>query len=145
MVLEEKKVKNICNFYVSEYHLEIMLLPYISKKIDKGEEIIIVTENDLRKTLKVVIDKINLEQNKKEKIKALNWNNKKIEGIPKMSDIILVGSVKFITNIMNELKENNINFFKIIVCYNYNEVKDNMQNIVSRYDAMLNTLGINSI
>ena len=31
MVLEEKKVKNICNFYVSEYHLEIMLLPYISK------------------------------------------------------------------------------------------------------------------
>ena len=145
MVLEEEKIKNICNFYVSEYHLEIMLLPYISKKIDKGEEIIIVTENDLRKTLKVVIDKINLEQNKKEKIKALNWNNKKIEGIPKMSDIILVGSVKFITNIMNELKETNINFFKIIVCYNYNEVKDNMQNIVSRYDAMLNTLGINSI
>ena len=145
MVLEENKIKKICNFYVSEYHLEIMLLPYISKKIDKGEEIIIVTENDLRKTLKVVIDKINLEQNKKEKIKALNWNNKKIEGIPKMSDIILVGSVKFITNIMNELKENNINFFKIIVCYNYNEVKDNMQNIVSRYDAMLNTLGINSI
>ena len=41
MVLEEKKVKNICNFYVSEYHLEIMLLPYISKKIDNEENITI--------------------------------------------------------------------------------------------------------
>ena len=43
MVLEEKKVKDICNFYVSDYHLEIMLLPYISKKIEEGEEIVIIT------------------------------------------------------------------------------------------------------
>ena len=47
MVLEEKKVKNICNFYVSEYHLEIMLLPYISKKIDNEENITIITDIDL--------------------------------------------------------------------------------------------------
>ena len=66
MVLEEKKVKNICNFYVSEYHLEIMLLPYISKKIDNEENITIITEIDLESTLNVVIERINLEKDKKE-------------------------------------------------------------------------------
>mgnify|MGYP007008543821 CR=1 FL=1 len=72
MVLEEKKVKNICNFYVSEYHLEIMLLPYISKKIDNEENITIITEIDLESTLNVVIERINLDKDKKEKIKK-NW------------------------------------------------------------------------
>ena len=61
MVLEEKKVKNICNFYVSEYHLEIMLLPYISKKIDNEENITIITEIDLESTLNVVIERINYD------------------------------------------------------------------------------------
>ena len=69
MVLEEKKVKNICNFYVSDYHLEIMLLPYISKKIDNEENITIITEIDLESTLNVVIERINLDKDKKEKIK----------------------------------------------------------------------------
>ena len=68
MVLEEKKVKNICNFYVSEYHLEIMLLPYISKKIDNEENITIITEIDLESTLNVVIERINLDKDKKEKV-----------------------------------------------------------------------------
>ena len=71
MVLEEKKVKNICNFYVSEYHLEIMLLPYISKKIDNEENITIITEIDLESTLNVVIERINLDKDKKEKIKII--------------------------------------------------------------------------
>ena len=74
MVLEEKKVKNICNFYVSEYHLEIMLLTYISKKIDNEENITIITEIDLESTLNVVIERINLDKDKKEKIKKIGWN-----------------------------------------------------------------------
>jgi hypothetical protein len=56
MVLEEKKVKNICNFYVSEYHLEIMLLPYISKKIDNEENITIITEIDLESMYKKIFN-----------------------------------------------------------------------------------------
>ena len=76
MVLEEKKVKNICNFYVSEYHLEIMLLPYISKKIDNEENITIITEIDLESTLNVVIERINLDKDKKEKIKKIKKSAK---------------------------------------------------------------------
>lgn len=145
MVLEEKKVKNICNFYVSEYHLEIMLLPYISKKIDNEENITIITEIDLESTLNVVIERINLDKDKKEKIKKIGWNIQNIENIIPNTNVILMGSKKFINEKVFELKERQVENLEIIACYNYNEVKNDMKEIVSKYDGMLNTLGINKI
>ena len=108
MVLEEKKVKNICNFYVSEYHLEIMLLPYISKKIDNEENITIITEIDLESTLNVVIERINLDKDKKEKIKKIGWNIQNIENIIPNTNVILIGSKKFINEKVFELKERQV-------------------------------------
>lgn len=145
MVLEEKKVKNICNFYVSEYHLEIMLLPYISKKIDNEENITIIREIDLESTLNVVIERINLDKDKKEKIKKIGWNIQNIENIIPNTNVILIGSKKFINEKVFELKERQVENLEIIACYNYNEVKNDMKEIVSKYDGMLNTLGINKI
>ena len=145
MVLEEKKVKNIYNFYVSEYHLEIMLLPYISKKIDNEENITIITEIDLESTLNVVIERINLDKDKKEKIKKIGWNIQNIENIIPNTNVILIGSKKFINEKVFELKERQVENLEIIACYNYNEVKNDMKEIVSKYDGMLNTLGINKI
>ena len=145
MVLEEKKVKNICNFYVSEYHLEIMLLPYISKKIDNEENITIITEIDLESTLNVVIERINLDKDKKEKIKKIGCNIQNIENIIPNTNVILIGSKKFINEKVFELKERQVENLEIIACYNYNEVKNDMKEIVSKYDGMLNTLGINKI
>ena len=145
MVLEEKKVKNICNFYVSEYHLEIMLLPYISKKIDNEENITIITEIDLESTLNVVIERINLDKDKKEKIKKIGWNIQNIENIIPNTNVILIGSKKFINEKVFELKERQVENLEISACYNYNEVKNDMKEIVSKYDGMLNTLGINKI
>lgn len=142
MVLEEKKIKKICNFYVSEYHLEIMLLPYISKEIDNEKNIYIITEKDLIESLNVVIDRINLDVRKKQKIKNLNWNNAETENIQENSIVILVGSQGFINKKIFEIKEKNI---EMIACYDYNEAKNNMCEIVSKYDVMLNTLGINGI
>ncbi len=145
MVLEEKKVKNICNFYVSEYHLEIMLLPYINKKIDNEENITIITEIDLESTLNVVIERINLDKDKKEKIKKIGWNIQNIENIIPNTNVILIGSKKFINEKVFELKERQVENLEIIACYNYNEVKNDMKEIASKYDGMLNTLGINKI
>ena len=145
MVLEEKKIKKICNFYVSDYHLEIMLLPYISKKIDNEENITIITEIDLESTLNVVIERINLDKDKKEKIKKIGWNIQNIENIIPNTNVILIGSKKFINEKVFELKERQVENLEIIACYNYNEVKNDMKEIVSKYDGMLNTLGINKI
>ena len=140
-----KHRENICNFYVSEYHLEIMLLPYISKKIDNEENITIITEIDLESTLNVVIERINLDKDKKEKIKKIGWNIQNIENIIPNTNVILIGSKKFINEKVFELKERQVENLEIIACYNYNEVKNDMKEIVSKYDGMLNTLGINKI
>ena len=130
---------------MSEYHLEIMLLPYISKKIDNEENITIITEIDLESTLNVVIERINLEKDKKEKIKKIGWNIQNIENIISNTNVILIGSKKFINEKVFELKERQVENLEIIACYNYNEVKNDMKEIVSKYDGMLNTLGINKI
>ena len=130
---------------MSEYHLEIMLLPYISKKIDNEENITIITEFDLESTLNVVIERINLDKDKKEKIKKIGWNIQNIENIIPNTNVILIGSKKFINEKVFELKERQVENLEIIACYNYNEVKNDMKEIVSKYDGMLNTLGINKI
>ena len=35
MVTKENKLEKTCSFYVSEYHLEMILVPYINKKIEE--------------------------------------------------------------------------------------------------------------
>ena len=146
MVLEEKKIKNICNFYVSEYHLEIMLLPYISKKIEEGEEIVIITEKNLAETLKEVINKTNINEDKRDKIINLGWNKQEKDiKINPNTDIILIGSKKFIEEKMFNIKKQKIENIRLIACYDYNEIKDNMQDIANKYDGVLNTLGIKNL
>ena len=82
---------------------------------------------------------------KKEKIKKIGWNIQNIENIIPNTNVILIGSKKFINEKVFELKERQVENLEIIACYNYNEVKNDMKEIVSKYDGMLNTLGINKI
>ena len=39
-------VKKICNFYMSDWHFTVMLLPYISTEINKGTKVITIIEKD---------------------------------------------------------------------------------------------------
>ena len=80
-----------------------------------------------------------------EKIKKIGWNIQNIENIIPNTNVILIGSKKFINDKVFELKERQVENLEIIACYNYNEVKNDMKEIVSKYDGMLNTLGINKI
>ena len=59
----------------------MMSLPYINKKIENKEEIIILTENDLEKTIQTFLSKTNLSEEKKQEILKLNWNNNNEEKI----------------------------------------------------------------
>ena len=73
-MLVEHKIEKLCCFYVSEFHLEMILLPFVNKKIEENENIIIKTEYDLKETLQVLLSKMNLIKENKEKILKLNWN-----------------------------------------------------------------------
>ena len=49
MVVENNKIEKICCFYVSDFHLEMILVPYINAHIN--ENIVIITENDFNETV----------------------------------------------------------------------------------------------
>ena len=48
---QETKEK-ICAFYASDYHFEMISLPYIERKLEEKNEVIILTENNLEETIK---------------------------------------------------------------------------------------------
>lgn len=139
-----------CAFYASDYHFEMISLPYISKSMDENKEIIILTENNLKDTVNTLISKMNLEEEKREKILSLDWNNndlKKFKEISKKSkenlDIVIFikGKENYVKNINKNIEkwivENN--HAKIIDCYEFFEIEEKIDEIAKKYDKVLGT------
>ena len=144
MVVENIQIKRICSFYVSEFHLGMILLPYISQKIEKKEPILIVSEKNLLNSIKELVSKVNLKEEIKNQILNLKWNCSNIVEIKDKSNIILIVKEKFIEDKVKEIEEKNINEIQIIDCYYFEEIKNKMQDIVEKHDRSLNTLGISA-
>ena len=142
MIVNSSKIEKMCSFYVSDFHLEMILVPYISEKIENKEDIKIITEKNLQDTIEVLISKMNLEEDKKQKILNLGWN-KENEDIKEKSNVIVIGTEDYIKQKNEEIKEMNISNLNIIDCYNFDEIKGEMNDIISQYDKSLNTLGFN--
>lgn len=144
MVVENIQIKRICSFYVSEFHLGMILLPYISQKIERKEPILIVSEKNLLNSIKELVSKVNLKEEIKNQILNLKWNCSNIVEIKDKSNIILIGKEKFIEDKVKEIEEKNMNEIQIIDCYYFEEIKNKMQDIVEKHDRSLNTLGISA-
>ena len=144
--------EKICAFYASDYHFEMVSLPYIDKKLDNKDEVIILTENDLEETIKILLDNTNFKEDKKKKILKIDWKNNDLE---KFKDIkkILTGEkeiVIFIKGKEGYIKKTNENIekyiqkeqnIKIIDCYNVEEIGENLDIVMSRYRKILKTTG----
>ena len=78
--------EKICAFYASDYHFEMMSLPYIDKKMGEKEEVIILTENNLEETMQKVLKSTNFKEEKKQQIINLNWKNNDLEKFKKMKE-----------------------------------------------------------
>lgn len=133
MVVQNERREKTCCFYVSEFHLEMILVPYINEKIN--EDITILTEKRLRETLEILVSKMNLKN--KDKILNLNWNGDEI--IKENSNIIVIGTKKYINKKHIELENKNV--VSVLDCYDFEEEKDNINEIVNQYKNSLNTLG----
>ena len=134
MIIKYEREK-ICCFYVSEFHLEMILVPYKKKKIN--EDITIITQKKLRETLETLISKINLKEENKEKILKLGWNGE--QDIKDNSNVIIIGTKEFIKDKNKELEGKNI--LSVLDCYEFEKEKDDIENIVKQYKNSLNTLG----
>ena len=153
----QQNIKTYCNFYVSDLHLSVMLLPYLSKQINEDVEITTIFENVKKENIEEVLEKLNVKN--KEKILNINWfnsnkdKNEEIEDTiknnlqKKKQNVVIIGGNEYYINENNsmifELLNNveNINNIKVINCYNIEEIKSDMSEIVKQYDGILNTSG----
>lgn len=146
MVTKEKKIEKICSFYASEYHLEMIMIPYINKKIDEQVNVEIITEKELSETAKEVIARINIPEKRKKEILKIDWNNNKIEKARKNEKkrekvIFVIGKQNYIKKInkeLNKILEKNIKL-KVVNCYSLEDIQNNMTEIVGNYTKVLNT------
>ena len=108
----KKTNEKICTFFVSDYHFEMKSLPYISKSLEEDKNIVILTENNLKGTIKTLIDRTNLNSKTKEKILELNWENDDLNkfkiikrNIEQEEDILIFikGKLNYIKNIKMDL------------------------------------------
>lgn len=142
MLIESQDIEKMCSFYVSDFHLEMILVPYLNQKIDNKEEIKILTEKNLQDSVNVLLSRINMSEDKKQIILNLGWN-KDENTLTKKSNFIIIGSEKYIQEKNNEIKQMNLPNLTIVDCYDFEEIKDNLNYIKSNYKNNLNTLGAN--
>ena len=141
-VIEE----NTCAFYASDYHLEMIMLPYINKNFKENKNIYIFTQNNLEETINTVVDKINLKQDTKQNIFDIDWKNddenkyNKLIKDKKEAIIFIKGNENYIEKVNNNLNE--IKQFKkieIVDCYNIDEVGKKASNILKKHKSVLVT------
>lgn len=152
----QKTKEKLCTFYTSDYHFEMISLPYIDKNIEQNKKIFILTENNLEDTVNKLISNINLKEEKKNKILNLNWNNDNInkleeinESIKNKKDLIIFikGKENYIKNINKNLEKylNEKDKTKIIDCYDLEEISNKMDEVISGYSKILDTKGEKNI
>ena len=141
MITKEQFIDKYCCFYVSDFHLEMILLPYIKDNLQKAK-ITIMTEESLENSLRVLLKKVNMKDSEKTDILNLNWNRNcaKIEENNCSKNIIIInGSLDYIEEKNKKIKELNLKNINIIDCYNINKFNINVLEIKKEYKSTLNT------
>ena len=152
---ENKRKEKMCLFFASDYHFEMISLPYISKNLDKNKKVIMITENNLEETVEKVLERTNIENEQKDRIIKIDWKNddlNKFREIKNAKDenveaiIFVKGKENYINN-MNKNLENwiNINDVEVIDCYDINEVQEDVSTIAKNYKKILSTSGVEKL
>ena len=163
--MENSKLK-ICSFYVSDWHLTAMLLPFIEEETEKGEILNTILEKNITYNMKEILTRIQIEPKIKEQILKLDWQNKnlikyseirkfmeKITKNQKSVTIIIEGNkdrIDYINRNIEKWEEKQARKLKrkeirIINCYDVNEFNENLKEILDKHDKILNTSGIHEI
>lgn len=155
----KSKLRKICGFYVNEWHLTTMILPYTHKEIEKENDIITILQNGINKNIEEILSKMNLNKVLQTSILNIDWENtktlkyekikEKIQNISKnQKDInILINGEKEYIEIANEIIEKIINEtdienqINILNCYDVTKFS-NVDEIKSKHEFIINTAGI---
>ena len=146
MMKKNERKEKICLFFASDYHFEMISLPYINENLKKNKNVIIMTENNLDNTVNKVLENVNLAKEDKERITKINWKNNDLDKFKEVKNANKEGKENYIEN-MNRNIENWINNsdVKVVDCYDINEIKEDASNIEKNYTKILSTSGVEKI
>lgn len=145
----KKYIHKLCCFYASDWHLTVMLLPYINSKIQENSSIYMKCENNIEEKMSVLLNKLKIKN--KRNIMNINWNNKIQEDDSNDNEKIYIVSgrnsyIEAMNSIIEKYYENKNIQVKIINCYEITE-ENNLRQIIEKngYKQILNTKGENDI
>ena len=143
MKKENKKMEKLCSFYVSDWHLATMILPYISHKIEQDAKIVTVVEKSMEEHIITLVEKLNLKnQNNIINISWTNTNGKKYSDIErklenlqtKGENVIFINGCQNYMEIQNQniekwFEKSNIQSIKIINLFEVTEFNNHIMEI----------------
>lgn len=133
--------KDFCSFYVSEYHLLTILLPYINEQISNSKNVEVILEEDMTEYVKKYLKRTEIFN--MSKIIRLGWKKTKDENMEtkENTDIVVIcGHESFVQKANKEIEKNK-NIKEVINCYNI-ETLSNLDEIVKEHDFVLRTNGL---
>lgn len=140
--------KNACAFYASDYHLEMIMLPYINENFKNNKKVYVFTQNNLEETINHLVKNVNINKEIKEKVLDINWKNED-EGKYKTliedkteAVIFVKGNENYIEKVNKNLNQiKNYKNIEIIDCYSLDEVGCKAEKIRQNYKNILMTNG----
>ena len=134
--------QKICTFYISEFHLLTILLPYINGKLLEEKEIAVILQNDISGNVKTYLKNVRNLNLDNEKIINIGWNKsseKELENDLNGKYIIVVGSKEYIEKVNSKIIQN-FTTEEILNCYKVNEI-ERIDKILMNHSKVLNTRG----
>ena len=137
------KIENVCNFYANKYHLSVVLYEYLRKNSRK--EIITFFEDGINEEMKMVElrtkhhikNKINFNANNDIQNTYIN-QSKNLVFILRGSNLYLKEANSYIKEELKYMK--NVKA-KIINCYDFDQQRNFMKDIIKGSDKILYTTG----
>ncbi len=147
MYREEDK---ICSFCVNDYHLAVIIMPYIYEAINEGKNVITFLDRDIGEIANKVIvtnpkfwkdcklGEVDFSKTRFDKL------SEKFENV-KSNDIIIVGGKDDFIERMNRLIINFHTNFTIVNCFYVSDIAKNENFKITDYAKILNTKGLEEI
>ena len=154
MLKKDKTKEKNCLFFASDYHFEMISLPYINKSIKNNKEVIVISENNLENTINKLLLQVNLEDDEKDKILKIDWKNNDFDKFKEIKEadkekrntiVFIKGKENYIKNVNKNLENwiKDDNKIEIIDCYDINEIEEksilkkyNQEHILNGYDNL---------
>ena len=141
----------ICSFCVNDYHLAVILVPYIYKAINEEKRVVTFFDRDLEESFDKVINTNKMFWENYQIFKKVDLNKtrfdklaEKFENVQDDDIVIVAGKDDFIERV-NRLLINFHTNFTIVNCFNVSDIAKNENFKISEYAKILNTKGLEKI